>query len=157
MLYLRKLKTARQKLQHLQDLVKVVQQGGGPHLPIDDLEDLTLTLSDEQLEYGESEQEEGEESEDDDDDEEEEEEDEENEDEKSEEENESVDDGQSDISKSTTDVNCNVRILTTIIFLPRLFSFTIRGVHCIKFQDTICITDLLYPLFISGMNYAMAV
>ena len=50
---------AREKLHHLQELVKVVQQGGGPHLPIDDLEDLTLTLSEEigESEYGESEEE----------------------------------------------------------------------------------------------------
>ena len=55
----RKLKMAREKLHHLQELVKVVQQGGGPHLPIDDLEDLTLTLSEdiEESEYGESEEE----------------------------------------------------------------------------------------------------
>ena len=96
---------AKEKLHHLQELVKVVQHGGGPNLPIDDLEDLTLTLSDEQIgsEYGESEEEadEIEETEDEDDDEE-------------DEENFSRDDiesagEQSDISKSTTtDVNGNV-------------------------------------------------
>ena len=89
---------AREKLQHLQNLVKVVQQGGGPNLPIGDLEDLTLTLSDEQMEYGESEQEEDEESEEEEEEEEEDEDDDEdddNDDEKSEEDEdeESVVDG----------------------------------------------------------------
>ena len=55
---------AKEKLHHLQQLVKVVQQGGGPHLPIDDLENLTLTLTDEQSdtsEYGEESEEEADE------------------------------------------------------------------------------------------------
>ena len=51
---------AKEKLHHLQELVKVVQQGGGPNIPVDDLEDLTLTFSDDQDDssaYGESEEE----------------------------------------------------------------------------------------------------
>lgn len=50
---------AKEKLHHLQQLVKVVQQGGGPHLPVDDLENLTLTFSDQSdiSEFGESEEE----------------------------------------------------------------------------------------------------
>ena len=102
---------AREKLHHLQELVKVVQQGGGPHLPIDDLEDLTLTLSEDQLEdteYGESEEEEEESA-----DEEEgvEEEDDENDGEnRGEDDDNGVndEDDKSDISKSTVDPNSNV-------------------------------------------------
>lgn len=101
---------AREKLHHLQELVKVVQQGGGPHLPLDDLEDLTLTLSEDQLddtEYGESEEEEEESA-----DEEEEgidEEDEENDEDRGDDEDDENDaDDKSDISKSTVDPNSNV-------------------------------------------------
>lgn len=103
-----KLKMAKEKLHHLQELVKVVQQGGGPNLPLDDLEDLTLTFSDDLIgsEYGESEEEEADEGDESDDE---------------DEEEEDIDDEenfrrdgvestgeQSDISKSTTtDVNGN--------------------------------------------------
>ena len=60
---------AKEKLHHLQELVKVVQHGGGPSLPLDELQALNLTLSDTQEDgdeegeeedssaYGESEEE----------------------------------------------------------------------------------------------------
>ena len=95
-------------MHHLQALVKAVQQSGGPQLPIDDLVDLTLTLSDDPLESsacGESEEEadlDGDTEEDADGEQTEEEEDEEDDDEE-EEDNEE----QSEISKST-DANLNV-------------------------------------------------
>ena len=51
---------AKEKLRHLQQLVKLVQQGVGPQVPVDDLENLTFLLSDNQNDlsvYGESEEE----------------------------------------------------------------------------------------------------
>lgn len=106
-LFFRKLQMAKEKLHHLQELVRVVQQGGGPHLPIDDLEDLTLTLSDDQVEseYGESEEEAANEGSD------EEEEEEDNEDEEEQTEQEE----QSDASKST-DINYDVSVTSIEIF-----------------------------------------
>ena len=114
----RKLKMAREKLHHLQELVKVVQQGGGPHLPIDDLEDLTLTLSEDQLddtEYGESE-EEGEESDNEEETVDEEEEEDDDDDDDKGEVSEGDEDEKSDISKSTTDPNFNVCSIYLILF-----------------------------------------
>ena len=100
---------AKEKLHHLQELVKVVQQGGGPNLPIGDLENLTLTLSDDQndsSEYGESEEEADEDNDESDEEEEEEESDEEDTDgEQTEEEEE-----KSETSKST-DMNYNVCLI----------------------------------------------
>lgn len=125
---------AKEKLHHLQELVRVVQQGGGPHLPIGDLEDLTLTLSDDQVEseYGESEEEaydeanegsdeEEEEEEEDEDDEDDDDEDENNEEENNEEEETEADE-QSDVSKST-DVNYDVSGDPNKLFFLLLYPF----------------------------------
>lgn len=51
---------AKEKLRHLQQLVRLVQQGVGSQIPVDDLENLLFLLSDDQndlLVYGESEEE----------------------------------------------------------------------------------------------------
>lgn len=51
---------AKEKLRHLQQLVRLVQQGVGSQIPVDDLENLTFLLSDDQNDlsvYGESEEE----------------------------------------------------------------------------------------------------
>lgn len=118
---------AKEKLHHLQELVKVVQQGGGPNIPVNDLEDLTLSFSEDQDDssaYGESEEEateeDGEEEAESEEDgeEEEDEEDEEEDGEQSENEEE-----QSDVSKSTDmNVSC-LRYSMYMIFFISILGF----------------------------------
>ena len=104
----RKLQMAKEKLHHLQELVNIVQQGGGPQLPIDDLADLALSLDESVDQYGESE-EEGDEEEDEDD-----EDDEDEEDEESEEEEEDEREDQSQAT-ATSGPSCAVSQLKILI------------------------------------------